>query len=73
MPTSSDACPASAQPGTAGGIHPQRVGDEHVRESGADEHLGLGHRGDGDADRASGDLAVRDLEAFVRLHVRAQG
>ncbi|SKY90361.1 Uncharacterised protein [Mycobacteroides abscessus subsp. abscessus] len=46
---------------------PQRVGDEEVDESGLGEDLGLAYRGDGQADRATVNLAPGDFDALVAL------
>ena len=49
------------------------VRDQHVVDPGVDHHLRLVQRLAGDARGAELDLPPRDLDALVRLHVRAVG
>ncbi len=48
------------------------VGDEHVGDAGRDERRGFVHLLATDADGAPRDLCLRDVDALVRLRVRAQ-
>ena len=73
-PTDSRQRPARpAQPFGLGPGGDDRVRDEQVVDAALGEDLGLADRGDGQPDRAGGELASPELEALVRLRVGPQG
>ena len=51
---------------------PDRIADEQIGAAGRGEHLGFADRRDGQPDCPEFELPARDLDALMRLRVRAQ-